>query len=166
MKEKTILYFGYGANAHKDMIKALVGRVPKGFKTKLENYGLFIQSWLDIPLEVKKILQESWDDKFSSYIAVPLKGAVVFGTAWEITEQERAIIGEWELHHKWYLPVKVKLINEKGKSFKAETEIIPRFYTKIPAIQEKEYLFFSNKKAKMLKLARKLRKRFLKKNLR
>lgn len=162
MKEKVVIYFGYGANAHRDMIKALVGRVPKGFKAKLKDYGLFIQSWLDIPLEAKQTLKEVWDDTFSSYIAVPLKGAVVWGTAWELTERERAIIGAWELHHKWYIPVKIKLADEKGKSFEAETEIIPRFYTKIPAIQEKEYPHFPNNKSKMLKLARKEREEFLK----
>ena len=164
MKEKEVLYFGYGANAHKDMIKALVGRVPKGFKAKLEDYGLFLQSWLDIPLEAKKTLEEVWDEKFSSYIAVPLKKTEVWGTAWKITPRKRAVIGEWELHHKWYLPVKIKVLNEKGKVFEAETEIIPRFYTKIPAIQEKEYLHFPNDKIKMLKLARKVRKAFLNKS--
>ncbi|MEK6915665.1 MAG: gamma-glutamylcyclotransferase family protein [Nanoarchaeota archaeon] len=163
MSEKNVMYFGYGANAHKDMIKALIGRTPKGFKAKLRDYGLFIQSWLDIPLEAKKTLEEAWDESFSSYIAVPLKGVVVWGTAWEITEKERAVIGEWELHHKWYLPVKIKIVDEKGKISEAETEIIPRFYTKVSAIQEKEYPHFPNDKAKMLKLARKLRKDFLKK---
>ena len=74
---------------------------------------------------------------FSSYIAVPIKGTVVLGTAWDITENERAIIGEWELHHKWYIPVKIKIIGKNGKSFEAETEIIPGFYTKIHAIKEK-----------------------------
>ena len=160
MSEKKIFYFGYGANAHKDMIKALLGRVPEGFKAKLENYGLFIQAWLDIPLEAKKILEKTWDESFSSYIAVPLKRATIWGTAWEITERERAIIGEWELHHKWYLPVHVTITNEEGKTFEAETEIIPRFYRKIPAIQDKEYPHFPNDKAKMLKLAREVRKKF------
>ena len=37
-KEKEIIYFGYGGNANGDMMKALIGRIPKSFPAKLEDY--------------------------------------------------------------------------------------------------------------------------------
>jgi hypothetical protein len=162
MNNKKILYFGYGANAHKDMIKALVGRVPRGFKARLDNYGLFIQPWSKISSKAKKTLKNNWDKKFSSYIAVPLKGSLIWGTAWEITKEERAIIGKWELHYKWYFPRDIKIFDEKNRMFNAQTEIILKYSTKKSAIQDKAYPNFPNSKSKMLKLAREDRKEFLK----
>lgn len=164
MTEKKIIYFGYGANAHKDMIKALIGRAPSGFKAKLKNYSLYIQSWSSIPLEAKKILEVVWDKNFSSYIAIPKKNGVVWGTAWRMTKKEREIIGEWELHPKWFIPIKVKVIDEDGNAHEAETEIIPQSYTRKKAIIEKEYSYFPNNKRKMLKLAKEVRKEYLKKD--
>ncbi|MGD9276396.1 MAG: gamma-glutamylcyclotransferase [Candidatus Pacearchaeota archaeon] len=159
--EKEILYFGYGANAHKDMIRALIGRAPKGFRAKLKNYGLFVQSWKDIPSSVREILGNVWGTNFNSYIAIPLKGATTWGTAWKITRTERNIIGEWEFHNKWFTPVNINIEDEKGKTFGAETEIILNFKPREPLVNKKSYPFFVTNKKEILKVARKVRKKFL-----
>lgn len=160
-KEKEIIYFGYGANANKDMMKALIGRVPKSFSAKLEDYGLFVQSWNEIPFAARKFLKHSWDSSFQSYIAVPLKGNRIFGTAWKITQTEREMIGKWELHYHWYFPVEVKIKDEKGKTFKAKTEIIYKYKTNEKPIVTKDYPSFVAPKKKMLKLANEDREEFL-----
>lgn len=160
---RKIIYFGYGANSDLKMINALIGRIPFGFKAKLKDYCLFVQSLSEVPSEAKKILEKVWDENFKSYIAVPFNGKIVFGTAWEITQQERKIIGEWELHHKWYFPVNIKIIDENGNIFEAETEIIQKFSSE-KLIEGEHYPAFLNDKDKMLKLAKKIRKDFLENN--
>jgi hypothetical protein len=39
---RIIRYFGYGANASPDMMKAIIGRKPSGFSAWLEGYELWI----------------------------------------------------------------------------------------------------------------------------
>lgn len=161
MKKRKVNYFGYGANAHKEMMKALIGREPEGYRCVLKEYGLFLQSWSEIPRKAREILKKSWNKDFSSYIVVPCKGVLTWGKVWKLTREERKIVGEWEIHNIWYTPIKVHVYNEKGKKVAAETEIIPIFKTTQKAIQTKRYKNFLNKKKKMLKLARDVRKRYL-----
>lgn len=159
---QKILYFGYGANASKEMMRSLIGRVPNGFKAKLKDYGLFVQGWKEIPLIARNSLRKSWNSSFSSYVAVPLKNEVVHGIAWKIKKSERAVISSWELHGKWYKPIKVKIENSGGEFFDAQTEIIYDFnFRGREIISGEDYTYFLNDKEKMLKLARKVRSEFL-----
>ncbi|MDP3728838.1 MAG: gamma-glutamylcyclotransferase family protein [bacterium] len=164
--EKKIFYFGYGANAYPEMIEALLGRKAKGKKAILKDYGLFLQSFSEVPSKAQSLLQKcGWGKTFLSYIITPCKGSVVHGTLWEMTSQERAIIGEWELHHFWYIPIKVRIDTKNKKGILVQTEIIPQYSTdKKPIIKEK-YSSFPNAKTKMLHLARKVRKEFLEKRV-
>lgn len=156
-----IIYFGYGANVSAQMINALLGRVPESFPARLDGYGLFIQDWNDIPNPAKRELSV-WDKGFRSYIAVPLKGSAIFGRAWFLAEMERAIIGEWELHNKWYKPISVKINDNMGHVFDAQTEIILPYGNlkkQMPVIV-RNYPFFLNSKEKMLRIARQVRTSF------
>ncbi len=160
MKEKEIFYFGYGANAFSDMMNAIIGRRPKGYPTKLENYALYVQQWNEIPQKAQNALK-SWGPEFSSYIAVPLKGAYLWGTCWSVTQAERDIVGDWEYHHIWYTPIKVKVLNKAGKKVLAQTEMIPKYTPKgQKPITSKRYKAFVANKAKMLRVAVKSRKEY------
>lgn len=161
MTDQEVLYFGYGANAHPEMIEALIGRTPEGFRAVLRGHGLFVQSWLEIPLKARALLEKNWDKNFRSYIVTPLKDAVTWGMAWKLTKQERAIVGEWEMHEIWFQPIKVEIFDEQGENYLAETEVIDDFKITGLPIQERDYENFPFQKEKMLEIARLVRKEFL-----
>lgn len=148
---KKIIYFGYGANSSSEMIQAIIRRRPKGFPARLKNYSLYLQEWNKLSKEVKEELGKHWDFRFKTYIAVPSSLGICYGTGWFITPKERKMISKWEF---WYKPVKVKIENEKGKIFNAETEIILK--KSKDKITKKNYKKFPNNKKKMLELAKKV----------
>ena len=146
------------------MIEALLGRKIKGKKATLKNYGLFLQSFSEIPLKAQSLLQKSgWGETFLSYIITPCKTSVVHGTLWEMTQKERDIIGEWELHNLWYTPVRTK-VRLGSKILAVQTEILPIYSSDQKPIQTEKYLRYPNSKKKMLIIARNLRKSLTKKN--
>lgn len=102
-------YFGYGALAHLSVVTALLGRKPekRGMNPRLDDFKLVTQRLDQMPDRVlrkapvhksaRSILQEAWPAGFRSYTIVPCKGERVKGQVYEINEQERALILEWEL---------------------------------------------------------------------
>ena len=153
---EKIVYFGYGTNRDRAMINAIVGRYPKGFNAKLENFELFIQPWSAIPKKAKNILKKEWKGDFRSYCIRPKEGKATFGMAWYLTKKERGLIGNWELHNIWYKPIKVNIKDKREKVFHAETEIVLDKKTK-SNVSGGKYKAFINEKEKMLKVARKIR---------
>ncbi|MEK6845878.1 MAG: gamma-glutamylcyclotransferase family protein [Nanoarchaeota archaeon] len=160
---KKVLYFGYGANKNPEMIAAIIGRKPCGFPAKLFNYGLFIQSWKDIPVKARKILREtsSFEEGFKSYCISPSKGKSTQGMVWTITRLERQLIGAWELHGVWYKPIVVDVTTLNGKIIKnVETEVIRSKEIKQFMLGNR-YKAFPNDQRIMLMEARKTREEFL-----
>ena len=73
--ENEILYFGYGANRDANMLKAIIGRKPSGFPVKLEGFELCVQTWEEIPQNVRRNLEKSWNPDFRTFCIRSAKGA-------------------------------------------------------------------------------------------
>lgn len=162
--DKKMKYFGYGTNRSAAMMNAIIGRKPKGFLAKLEAYELCIQTWEELSKNVRKkadILRSKLKSGFRTYYIRPKKGSVVIGKIWYITRKERELIKNWEF---WYKPINVKVVLNKGKVVKAETEIINNT---IPyqVIKNINYPLFLNKRKILFEVALKARERYLKEEL-
>jgi hypothetical protein len=121
----SINYFGYGANREGGMIEAIIGRVPCGREASLEGYELCVQGLRDIPQRPREILEKTWGDFFESYVIQPCLGGRVKGILWEIMQDERERILEWELvPHGWYRNEVVGVRDSLGKEVLAETEVV------------------------------------------
>jgi hypothetical protein len=132
--EKKILYFGYGANRDPKMMewitgnKSLVGR-----PGVLREYSLCIQR-LDqvpdtlvpsapVPISPRKILEGNWPQTFTSYIIKKDSEGEVAGTIWELTEEERALVADWELiEFGWYKYINARAETEDGQQVSVQTE--------------------------------------------
>ena len=150
MKDK-ILYFGYGANSSGEMMEAIIGRKPVGFPAILNRHELCIQHWEEIPENVRKELS-LWSSDFRSYCIRPGKETVK-GNVWILTEKERELVGNWEMHGLWYQPIQVELKRE-GEKLKAQTEMIDD--PKLKKVDGCSYTVFLNNKEKMLEVAGKV----------
>lgn len=159
--EKKVLYFGYGTLSSSEMMKAIIGRKPKGTRAKLNNYELCIQKWKEIPSSAKRILRENWNSKFLSYFIRPKKGKTVFGKVWYLTKQEKKLVENWELIGLWYQSVKVRVRDYRGNIIKAESYMINDKNIK-QAVNGKNYKMFLNKGSKMFKVARLVREKYIK----
>lgn len=148
---KTIRYFGYGANASPDMIKAIIGRKPSGFVVRLEDFELWVQSWQDIPSSVRKILKNNWTLDFRTYCISPKRGKKVKGHVWLLTPEERQLVSKWEF---WYQPIKTKIKIQDGSSMTVETEIVKKSSLNKDELNGERYKFFLNNKRQMLNIAK------------
>jgi len=112
---ETVKYFGYGANRDPKMISFITGRPEEelvGKPATLEGFGLGVQRLdqvLDslsagsiLPISVRALLLESWDDRFRSYIIFPKPDSRIVGTIWELSDQDRDRVRDWELVGDWY----------------------------------------------------------------
>lgn len=153
-ERRTIRYFGYGANASAEMMKAIIGRKPSGIVAQLKNYELQIQSWREIPPKVRKLLRKQWKSEFRTYCVNPRQGEKVNGRVWLVTPKERRLISKWEF---WYRPITVKVRVQSGKLVTAETEMVRKPATRKKRINGKRYRFFLNSKRRMLEIAEKVR---------
>lgn len=151
--KEAVQYFGYGANSSSEMIEAIMGRRPSGFPAILEGYELFIQSWEEIPQDVRRILSNDWGSNFKTYCIRAARGRKVYGYVWNITQEERERISNWEF---WYEPVKVKVKQRNGKLITVETEIIDNFQIG-KVVNTEQYPVFLNDQKQMVKIAKKVR---------
>ena len=146
-------YFGYGTLASPETIEAVIGRKPDGSDLYLDDYGLYIQVWDEIPNQVRQVLGKLWDPNFRSYFVRPAEGKRVLGKLWLITPEERELVSKWEF---WYEPIKVKTKSASGSIIEIETEIINN-----PSIGQvaggENYTLFLNDKKKTLEAAAKTR---------
>lgn len=148
---KIIRYFGYGANASADMMKALIGRKPTGYVAWLEGYELWIQSWQEVPANARKILKNCWNPDFMTYCVSPKQGKKAKGRVWFLTRDERRQVSKWEF---WYQSVKVRVRMKDGRLTGAETEIVKRQPSNKIELDGERYKLFLNNKKKMLKIAK------------
>ncbi len=159
--EKKVLYFSYGTLSSSEMMKAIIGRKPKGIRAKLDNYELCVQKWKEIPSSAKRILRENWDSKFLSYFIRPEKGKTIFGKVWYLTKQEKKLVENWELIGLWYHSIKVRVRDYRGHVIKAESYMIDDKNIK-HVVKGRNYRLFLNERIKMLKVAAKARENMLK----
>lgn len=158
-------YFGYGANKSPEMIEGIVGRVPEGRPAELPGFELVIQKGDEIPKTVRKILAESWSpdelDAFRTYAIRQQEGAVVEGTLWKLTPQERELVNNWEINDGlWYQATMVDVQTEDGQ-VKAGTEMIDD-PSLTPAVElEPDLPVFLNSRARMLEVAGLVRTEYL-----
>lgn len=134
------------------MVEAIAARKPSGIPARLENYELLVQSWDEIPLEARKVLQKHWGTNFRTYCIKPKRGAVVTGYVWFLTPAERERINRWEF---WYKPITVWVTLDTGETVEAESEMIDSSEDSESADGE-NYPMFLNDKHTMLEIARKV----------
>lgn len=155
-------YFGYGVFASRQLMKALLGRVPKSMPAFLQDYRLYIQSWKDIPPEAHLVLDRAWNDadKFRRYIIRAKKGSVVHGRLWFITHREREIIDDFEMNDgTWVNKANVMVSIKSGGSIVASTEILEKWTDALkPAKSPKKFL---NNRQKMFNVAEWVRFRYM-----
>lgn len=158
-----IYFFGYGADRDPEMMKAIVGRVPKGEEAAISGFELCVQSLADVPFKAQQIIKQSWDHSFKSYAIRPARDmtSVVTGTMWELTPRERKLIDNWELTGLWYDVFFIA----KGAPHPVNIELQIIQNQPIRSIENgRHYKTFLNTKDKMIDAANRLRLEFLKKN--
>jgi hypothetical protein len=158
-ENKTILYFGYGANASGEMMEAIIGRKPKGFTAQLKDYELWIQLWQEIPSNVRNILGIDWNSDFKTYCISPQRGGLVNGRVWLLTPKERRLVSNWEF---WYQPIKAQARMQGGKLKTVETEMIRKRASEGKKMNGERYKLFLNSTKRMLEVAKKERIALLK----
>ncbi len=105
----SVLFFGYGPSKDKkrlvDVFKAsgldgeeLVVRGGRG--ATVDNYVLAIQTFDQLPLEVKDTIRKVWGEKFRSYTMKSGKGQIA-GVIWELTENQYQALRKWEYDGIW-----------------------------------------------------------------
>jgi hypothetical protein len=105
---QAVRYFGYGTNRDRDMMVAMIGRESlAGRPGRLRNYQLCIQTLNEIPevvaetapapLSPRAIVEQALGSSFELYIVRPKSSEVTYGTIWDITQDELALVYEWEL---------------------------------------------------------------------
>ncbi len=132
---QKLTYFGYGANREPRMISAITG-IPidelVGKPVVLEGYALGVQSLDDIPnvppegvdVSARDILDNNWGESFQSYVIFEQEGGTVAGTAWELTEEQRDRVADWELiAFNWYKDIRTRVRDADGNYIDVRTEI-------------------------------------------
>ena len=133
---EVINYFGYGANRHPRMIAAITGRLASelvGRPGILEGFSLAIQNIDQVPdavledapapISPQALLRESWDDSFRSYVIRQSKDGRVSGTIWELTQDDRERVRDWELiDFGWYKDAEGDATMEDGQQIPVVTE--------------------------------------------
>jgi hypothetical protein len=115
-----INYFGYGANSTPEMMEAIIGRAPQGKPAVLSGYELCIQVWSEVPESAKVRLSKGWGPDFQTYCIRPKDKSNVTGTLWQITDDERWMVSQWEY---WYEKISVE-VEADDKKLLAETEMV------------------------------------------
>lgn len=155
--DEKILYFGYGLLASPKFIEALLGRRVRGRKAYLKNYGLFINPWEKINVEVRKRLRGySWKpgDNFSHYSIKMRRGDRVKGKVYLITPYERRLIEDFNLCSlPWFSPIKILVEDTNQQTVLAETETLMTFDSEIYYQNGMKYTYFLNDLDKIFSVA-------------
>lgn len=132
--ESKVLYFGYGANRDQKMMEWITGtKELKGTPAVLKGYKLVVQRLDQIPDEVlptapapysaRHNVAANWAESFTSYTIKEDSESEVHGTLWELSQQDRDLVRDWELiDFGWYKDLNVKVKTEDGKELEVQTE--------------------------------------------
>ena len=160
-KEGTIFYFGYGAHRSAELMEALLGRRPDGTKAELKHYREYVQYWSAIPRLVQATLIDYWHprERFRRYVIRPKRGFSVQGVVWEITPEERMLIGAWELNDGTWVTNSHMMIDREGVGeVMVETDILEHWDNGLSLPTDTK--LFLNSKARMCEVAQQVRIRF------
>lgn len=170
----TILYGAYGANRDPEMLKAITGNAGLvGRLATFKDVELCVQRFDQIPdviaptapvqLSPKKIMISAWGEEsdFETYVIRPAKGGRVAGRVYELTEQERALIAEWEMvEFGWYKGVNMTAILEDGAEITVNAEGLSDGASIDRVIDGMDYPTYLNNPTDMFKAARQTREDF------
>ena len=171
-------YFGYGANKTAEMIAAITGKpleTLKGIPVVLKGYEIGIQRFDQIPdtlmegsmlpVPVKEIIGGAWSDpeSFETYVIRPGDGEV-HGTMWDLTEQDRALVQDWELVGDWYKEQMVTVIDESGQELELQTEILGDGQELDRLVDGRDYPPFLRELGEFQRVAEGARRQFLERN--
>jgi hypothetical protein len=157
-----INYFGYGAMRNPTVIEAVLGRLPVGTPGSVSNMQLCIQRIDQVPSAAQDLLRTEWPDTFRSYTMIPAETGVVDGVVWEISEEEREIIRDWELVELgWFQVTDVLVTLEDGTTTKASTEILGEGQEIAIQAEGQNYPDLLNPLEENVRVARKSRREFL-----
>lgn len=133
------------------MMRALLGRTPKGVSAKLRHYRLYIEPWHAIPPVVQAKLIDYWKPRrFQRYVIRRRRGYEVEGIAWNITPTERRIIREWDMSDgRWTEEQVVVAHIVGGQKILAETDV-RSLWTDDLLPHSKESTFLNNKTAMLI----------------
>lgn len=107
-ENQKVLYFGFGTNKDLAMMQHMIGRQDiKGQPGRLIGYEVCIQRADQFRSEIpptspfavspRDLILKSWGPKFEMYVSRPNPTAVAYGTIWDITVEELALVREWEV---------------------------------------------------------------------
>ncbi len=109
----VVYYFGYGILKNQDVVKEIIGTIPKGgYGGILEGFDLGYQNLDQIPEPSKKILFGLYGFNFKAY-TIRKGNGYISGIIWELNQKEFNFIKEWEFVGVWrnVISVPIKLFN-------------------------------------------------------
>ncbi len=158
MADGRVLYFGYGVNKDWQMMEMITkNRALSGTPAVLKDWELCVQRIDQVPdvvvpdspapVSPRQILKGSWPNEgrdFVSYTIRPAEGKEVHGTLWELTEEERELVRNWELiDFGWYKDAVVK-VEVDGQVVEVQTEVLRDGQEVDKVVDGKEYPTFLN----------------------
>lgn len=144
-QNSIIKYFGFGTNCDIEMMAHMIGRDNiRGESGKLIGYELGtlkakrfndnVPKNSPVDISARAILVKGWGPDFDMYVSRPNPNGVIYGTIWDITPDELALVREWELvDHGAQEDTWGEAVNIKGVKFK----VITQSFMKPPAEMDK-----------------------------
>lgn len=152
------LYFGFGANSHPEMIRAITGRGALSIPAKLRGFSLCVESFKDICKEAQVILSNHWDAQFVSYGIARDPNGSLEGRVWLLTRKQRDLIKQWELTGTWSYEVKTRVeVSMFGCTFSIPVESEELRHQRVQMVSGVSYEPFIAPKEKILSVARMVR---------
>lgn len=134
MHMAEVLYFGYGANRDPKMMEWITGAknlkgkpaVLKGFKLcvqRLDQIPDTVAPTAPAPYSARENVAANWPSSFTSYTIKNDTEGEVHGVVWELSEQERELVRDWELiDFGWYRDISAKVTTEDDQEVEVQTE--------------------------------------------
>ena len=114
----------------------------------------------------QQILKENWGENFESYVMFRAdKDSEVMGTIWELTNQERELVRNWELiDFGWYEDLRGAYANNvEGEEVVVETEVLRENQEIDREVDSLEYEPFLMLQSEFKRIAEREREDFLEK---
>jgi hypothetical protein len=115
------LVFTFGTLYDDDIIKALLGSIPKNFYAVLHGYAVYRGVFSQLPQIVKDRIGSRVDPETFSFLFVKAapKTSVVNGRVYEINLGQELILDNWEIYPDWYRKQAVTVRADNGSEHQA-----------------------------------------------